>query len=165
MPHRTPPPPPKGTRHPGAGRRKGTPNRITVEVRQLVSELVNNVNYQHRLRADFERRKVHPTIEALIWSYHLGKPTQPVAVSGGLALDVSGRLEEERRIFAQLDVADLEVLAAESQRLVDRALELTRAAKAEVLPPVTEPTPQDIDIGAKCPDMDTDDSGGEDGEV
>jgi len=115
----------------------------------LASQLVNDVAYQTKLRIDFRRRRVHPTIEGLIWNYHLGKPTQPVAMSGSMALDVTGRLEEEKRIFAQLDVADLEVLAAESQRLVDRALALTRASRA----PVIDVTPQPVVIDAGSPDV------------
>jgi hypothetical protein len=126
MPRKPPPVWPKGTRPPDSGRQKGTPNRITVEVRTLVSQLLNDVTYQHKLRDDFRRRKVHPTIEALIWTYHLGKPTQPMAMSGSLALDVNARLEEERRIFATLDLHDLEQLAAESQGLVDRAIALAK---------------------------------------
>ena len=127
-----PPPPPKGTRYPGAGRKPGTPNKISVEVRQLVSELVNNVAYQHKLRADFQRRKVHPTIEALIWTYHLGKPKQTIDVTA--TVDVNARLAEEKAIFATLDVGDLEQLAAESQALVDRALALSRARLAAAIP-------------------------------
>ena len=126
---RTPPPIwPKGTRPPNSGRKPGTPNRISVEVKQLVSQLVNDVAYQHQLRRDFRRRKVHPTIEALIWSYHLGRPTQPIAVTASVHVDA--RLDEERRVFAMLDVSDLEQLAAESQALVDRALALGRARLA-----------------------------------
>src|SRR5262245_218331 len=128
MPRKPPPAPAKGTRHPGAGRQKGTPNRISVEARTLVSQLVTDPAYQHRLRADFKVRRVHPTIESLIWQFHIGKPAQPINVSGSMALDVAGRLEEERRIFAQLDVRDLEQLAAESQALVDRAVALARIA-------------------------------------
>lgn len=62
---RTPPPVwPKGTRPPNSGRKKGTPNRSSVEVKALVSQLVNDVAYQHQLRDDFRRRKVAPAIEA-----------------------------------------------------------------------------------------------------
>jgi hypothetical protein len=128
MPRKPPPAPAKGTRHPGAGRVKGQPNRISVEARQLASQLVNDVAYQLRLRRDFRIRRVHPTIESLIWAYHLGKPSQPIAVSGSMALDVNARLEEERRVFATLDIADLEQLAAESQALVDRAYKLAKMA-------------------------------------
>lgn len=133
MPSKPPPAPAKGTRHPGAGRVKGTPNKISVEVRQLVSELVNNAQYQWKLRHDFEVRKVHPTIEALIWTYHLGKPKQTVELNA--TVDVSARIEEERRVFAGLDVGDLEQLAAESQRLVDRAMALSRTRLGTSTPP------------------------------
>ena len=133
---RTPPPVwPKGTRPPNSGRKPGTPNRNSVEVKALVSQLVNDVAYQHKLRADFRRRKVSPAIEVLIWEYHLGRPTQPIDVTA--SVDVNARLEEERRLFATLDVADLEQLAAESQALVDRALALSRAR----LPAVVDPDP------------------------
>lgn len=127
--------PPKGTRTPGSGRKKGTPNRVSVEARTLVSELVNNPIYQHKLRTDFARRRVHPTIESLVWQYHIGKPTQPIAIAGALALDVNARLAEERAIFAQLDLHDLEQLAAESQALVDRALSLAKVAGNRALSP------------------------------
>ena len=99
----------------------------SVEVKALVSQLVNDVDHQHQLRDDFRRRKVAPAIEALIWQYHLGRPTQPIDVTP--SVDVNARLEEEQRIFATLDVADLEELCADSQRLVDRAPALSRARR------------------------------------
>lgn len=111
---------------------KGQPNRISVEVRELVRELVNDRDYQHRLRHDFRHRKVHPTIESLIWTYHLGKPRQDITLTGSMT--VNARLEEEKRIFAQLEVADLEGLAAESQRLVDRATALAKLRAGVALP-------------------------------
>ena len=133
---RTPPPVwPKGTRPPNSGRANGTPNRISVEVKQLVSQLVNDVGYQHQLRDDFRRRKVHPTIEALIWTYHLGRPRQTIDLTA--TVDVNARLEEEKRIFAMLDVADLEQLCAESQALVDRARALSRARLAAAAIPAS----------------------------
>jgi hypothetical protein len=120
--------PPKGTRTPGSGRKPGTLNRVSVQAKVLVGELVTDVAYQSKLRRDFKARKVHPAIETLVWSYHLGKPNQPVELSGGLAIDVNARIEEERRVFAQLDIADLEQLAAESQNLVNRAYQLAKTA-------------------------------------
>ena len=128
--------PPKGTRTPGSGRKKGTPNRITVEAKVLVAQLVNDPAYQHRLRHDFRLRRIHPTVETLVWQYHLGRPTQPIAMSGSLGLDVNARLEEERRVFASLDLADLEQLAAESQALVDRAFQLSRMSQAALAAPL-----------------------------
>ena len=47
MPRRPPPPHPKGApRTPGSGRKKGTPNRKTVELRALMAALLNDVDYQ-----------------------------------------------------------------------------------------------------------------------
>jgi len=119
-----------------ANKRFTQPNRITAESRQLVSQLVHDPAYQRRLREDFRRRKVHPTIEALIWNHHLGKPKQTLDLTA--TVEVNARLEEEKRVFATLDVADLEQLAAESQALVDRALTLSRARIAAA------PIPQSI---------------------
>jgi hypothetical protein len=142
MPRKAPPVWPKGTRPPNSGRKKGVPNRITVEAKQLVAQLVNDVAYQHKLRDDFRRRKVPPAVEVLIWNYHLGKPPQTIEMNG--TLEMSARIEEERRIFAQLDITDLEQLARESQSLVDRALMLSRAriaAGSRPQPDVIEPNP------------------------
>ena len=122
-----------GTRPPNSGRKKGVPNKISVEARTLASQLVNDVIYQTKLHDDFRRRRVHPTIEALIWSYHLGKPTQPIATNGSMALDVQARLDEERRVFASLDIHDLEQIAAESQALVDKAFAMVRANASPML--------------------------------
>jgi hypothetical protein len=137
MPRRLPPIWPKGSRPANSGRRKGQPNRISVEVRTLASQLLNDPIYQHKLRAAFRSRKLHPTIESLIWQFAIGKPVMPVAIQG--AIDVTARLEDERRIFEALDIADLEVLAAESQALVDRALELSRIARGSRPPNAVEP--------------------------
>lgn len=115
---------PKGERYPGSGRKVGTPNKVSVDARVLVSELVADADYQAKLRRDFTKRRVHPTIENMVWAYSLGKPNQNINVTA--AIDVTARLETERRAFAALDVADLERLAAESQALVDKALTLAR---------------------------------------
>lgn len=124
-----------GERIPGSGRVKGTPNRVSVELKVLVNELVNSPKYQAKLRLDFERRRVHPMIEALIWNHSLGKPKETVQLTADV--QVSARIEEERQLFAALDVADMEALAADSQRLVDRAKALSRARRGL-------PAPQDV---------------------
>jgi hypothetical protein len=120
----------KGRKRVG-GRVKGTPNRISLEARALASALVTSPTYQARLIRDFDRRKVHPTIESLIWQYHIGKPVQPVAMA---MVNMDRRLEEERRAFQALDLHDLEQLAAESQALVDRAFELAKTANGGRMP-------------------------------
>src|SRR6188474_1491230 len=105
---RRPPPPhlrsaPK-TR--GSGRRRGSLNRRTVELRALMTALTGDVDYQQRFRRAFVARRLHPTTEIKVWEYVVGKPAEQIELSANLAVDA--RLAEERELFAQLDLADLE---------------------------------------------------------
>jgi hypothetical protein len=120
---RPPPPHPRGTpRTPGSGRRRGTPNRPTVQMRELMNSLCDDVD---RLRADFRRRRVHPTIEALVWGHVVGKPTERVQLSADVTMNQ--KLEEERELFSRLSVQQMEEIAAESQALVDRVMAMAKA--------------------------------------
>ena len=116
---RPPPPHPRGTpRTAGSGRKKGTPNRRTVQMRELMTSLCHDVDYQYRLRADFRRRRVHPTIESLAWAHTIGKPAERVQLSADVTMNQ--KLDEERELFARLSVEELQELAAESEALVDK---------------------------------------------
>lgn len=119
VPRTVPAPQPKGHRVPGSGRKKGTPNRVSVEAKLLCEQLVNDPHYQWRLREDFRLRRVHPTIEAMVWAYFRGKPLQPVAVSGQVG--VAHRFEREREQLAGLGLSQLEALEAQSRALLDAA--------------------------------------------
>ena len=89
---------PKGSpKVPGSGRRRGTRNRRTVAAFALASELMNDVGYQYRFRRDFTRRRVHPSIETLIWHYVAGKPKESIQMTGSIGF--SERLEAERELF------------------------------------------------------------------
>ena len=123
---------PKGSRYPGSGVKKGYIRPVSIEARQLVSEMVNDPGYQARLRRDFALRRLHPTIEALVWAYAIGKPKQDIQISG--TLDINARIEEERRIFAQLDLPELEALALRSQALIDEATATVKARNGGELP-------------------------------
>lgn len=133
---------PKGSRYPGSGSRKGVPRAISVEARVLIAELVNSPRYQAKLREDFEARKVHPTIENMVWNYFIGKPRQDIDVN--VNATITTRIEEERRLYAALDIEDLEQLAADSQAFVDRAIAL---AKGRALPPM----PLDVVVDPDLP--------------
>lgn len=88
MPRKPTPPPPAGQRMPGSGRRKETPNRVSVAAREFAATLVNDPQYQHRLRQDFITRRVHPSVEAMIW----GPPGQADRSRGTIS-----RREDERK--------------------------------------------------------------------
>ena len=123
---RPPPPHPRGApRTAGSGRKKGTPNRKTVEMRQLMSSLCHDVGYQYKLREDFRRRRVHPAIESLVWAHTVGKPTERVRLSADVTMNQ--KLDQERELFSKLSLEQLEQLAAESQSLVDRAVAMVKA--------------------------------------
>ena len=82
--------------------------------------LAGDVDYQHRLRADFRRRRVHPTIETLVWSHVIGKPTERIQLSADVTMNQ--KLDQERELFARLSVEEMEEIAAESQALVDKLM-------------------------------------------
>jgi hypothetical protein len=124
MPRKPPPPHPKGApRTPG--RKKGTPNRKTIELRELMAALLSDVDYQHRLREDFRKRRVHPSTEVRVWEYIVGKPKETIEVSADVTMNE--KLAEERELLRQLDLSQLEALAAESQALMDKGLAMARA--------------------------------------
>jgi hypothetical protein len=124
MPRKPPPPHPKGApRTPGSGR-KGTPNRKTIEIRGLMAALVDDIEYQHKLREDFSHRRIHPSIEALVWAYVVGKPKEKLEVIAEVTMNE--KLAAERELLRQLSLPELEALAAESQALMDRALGMAR---------------------------------------
>jgi hypothetical protein len=124
---RKPPPPhPRGEpRTPGSGRRRGSLNRRTVQMRELMSSLCHDVDYQHRLRSDFRRRRVHSTIEALVWGHVIGKPADRVQLAANVTLDRN--LDEERELFSRLSIQQMEEIATESQALVDRVMAMVKA--------------------------------------
>src|SRR5262245_13072531 len=133
---RKPPPPrPRGSPRPiGSGRKRGTPNKRTMRMRELLSSLCHDVSYQHRLRSDFRRRRVHPAIESLAWAHTIGKPADRVQLSADVTMNQ--KLKEERELFSRLSVEQLEEVAADNERLLAKALAM---AQGQYLP-TTEAT-------------------------
>ena len=122
---------PKGSpKVPGSGRRRGTRNRRTVAAFALASELMNDVEYQYRFRRDFTRRRVHPSIETLIWHYVAGKPKESIQMTG--SIDFSERLEAERELFGKLERRAAGGNRGGARALVDRVMVM---AKANALTP------------------------------
>jgi hypothetical protein len=75
------PKPPSRFGLPGfGGRRKGSKNKVTVQIREAATKLVSDPVYWRKLKADIRKRKVHPQMEALIWSYAFGKPIDRVEI-------------------------------------------------------------------------------------
>lgn len=72
---------------PGPGRPKGSMNQSTRMARDFARGLIESASYRKKLAADFRARKVHPSVEVLMWHYAAGKPKEVVEVDGlsGLA--------------------------------------------------------------------------------
>jgi hypothetical protein len=51
----------------------GIANKITLEVRHAAGELVDNPADREKLKRDLISRKIHPTIEQMLWHYAKGK--------------------------------------------------------------------------------------------
>jgi hypothetical protein len=60
------------------GRKKGTQNKVTVEVRAAAEALVDDPVYRVKLARDLRRRKVAPPVEQMLWHYAYGKPKEVI---------------------------------------------------------------------------------------
>src|SRR5262245_28408087 len=69
------------------GRQKGTPNRVTLEVREMARLLVEDPTYQQALRRRLIRGRAGE-MEKLVWAYAYGKP---VDAPDGALVDPAGR--------------------------------------------------------------------------
>ena len=64
------------------GRRKGTPNRVTAEARQLCATLIDDPMYQAGLRKRLLAGTLPAHLEAMLWHYAKGKPKDHVELTG-----------------------------------------------------------------------------------
>jgi hypothetical protein len=87
-------------------------------MRVLMAALVDDVDYQYNLREDFKHRRIHPSIEALMWAHVLGKPREKIEVTADVTMN--DMLATERDLLRRLDLPQLQALAAESQAVVDK---------------------------------------------
>lgn len=76
-----PPGRPKGTPKTG-GRVKGTPNKATVEVRQLCQRLLDDPDYQDRFKRRLIAGELAAGMEQTVWAYAYGKPKETVELQG-----------------------------------------------------------------------------------
>jgi len=93
------------------GRRPGTPNRVTVEVRAAAAEIVDSPEYRARLKAQAIAGELPPQIEAMLWHYAKGKPRDVLQLEATLATagpDLSGEsnaqlAERVKKLPAELE--------------------------------------------------------------
>jgi hypothetical protein len=70
-----------GLRKGGPGRPPGVPNRATREVRAFCQRLVSDPEYRKNLESRLRGGTLPPALEALIWNYAFGKPSQSLDVT------------------------------------------------------------------------------------
>lgn len=96
----------------GPGRKKGVPNKVTIEAKLAAAGLVDDPVYRRKLATDLRKRKVHPAIESMLWHYAKGKPKETVALEGSVTVVTDAeinRLSDEDLVAAK---GAAEVLAA-----------------------------------------------------
>ena len=71
---------------PGPGRKKGVPNKATVEVRAACVAIVDDPHYRTKLLARARAGALPPAVECMLWHYAKGKPKDRVEHSGGIVL-------------------------------------------------------------------------------
>jgi hypothetical protein len=67
---------------PRAGRPKGSLNKVTVDMRQAAQALIARPKYQENFQRAWDERNVPPAVEAMIYHYAYGKPTETHEVTG-----------------------------------------------------------------------------------
>jgi hypothetical protein len=77
MAGRRPPGRPKGTPKTG-GRKKGTPNKATVEAKAACSAIVDDPVYRSNLLERARAGLLPPGVETMLWHYAKGKPKETV---------------------------------------------------------------------------------------
>lgn len=77
---------PNWGRQAGAGRTKGTPNKLTTEVREAARAIVDDPAYRESLI-----KRLHaglaPHMETLLWHYAYGKPKETIEVEGNVTVE------------------------------------------------------------------------------
>ena len=78
---------PKGSAKTG-GRKKGTPNKATVEAKSLCRRLVQDEEYRRGFEQRLRSGELPPALEAMVWHYAWGKPKEQVSLEhqGGVTL-------------------------------------------------------------------------------
>ena len=96
---------PKGVeKTPGSGRKRGTLNKVTLEVRETMRAITDDPEYQKKLGERVKSGKAAPAIEALVWYYAYGKPSDQLNVHAHVAGKFDHMTTEELRaqLFAMV---------------------------------------------------------------
>jgi hypothetical protein len=90
-----PPGRPKGTPKTG-GSQKGTPNKVTVEVRDAAKAIVEDAEYRERFIARAHAGELAPALESMLWYYAYGKPKERVELEAPKGMAFTLKLDDDK---------------------------------------------------------------------
>lgn len=65
---------------PGSGRKKGSANKRTIEVRELAQRFLSSKAYQENLQHRLDNGCAPAAVETMLWYYGYGKPVERIEV-------------------------------------------------------------------------------------
>ena len=71
-----------GLKRGGPGRKKGVPNRATVEIRDFAHSVLERPKYRAQIKRQADLGTLHPTVLTLLHHYAYGVPKMPFEVEG-----------------------------------------------------------------------------------
>ncbi len=66
----------------GSGRRRGTPNKATVDIKALCQKLIGDATYFRKFKKRWREGALPPHVESMVWYYAFGKPTETIELGG-----------------------------------------------------------------------------------
>ena len=76
------------------GRRLGSLNKATIEVKAACAELVDDPEYRRRLGARLRAGTLSPALECMLWYYAKGKPKEAIESDQHLTISWQGEVVE-----------------------------------------------------------------------
>lgn len=77
------------------GRKKGTPNKVTAEVREVCAQILGGADYQASLLERVKAGSLSPALECMLWHYAHGKPKDTLAIENAPPMLVVDELTSE----------------------------------------------------------------------
>jgi hypothetical protein len=110
---------PKGIGKTG-GRKKGTPNKTTVELREFFSSVLRDPAYRAQLLTKARLGTLPPPVEIALWYYEMGKPKE--TIDQHLDVSVQHAPETLAKLVRKLpteQLLELEALVARQEAILD----------------------------------------------
>lgn len=84
-----------------AGRPKGVPNKVTLEIREAARQFVEDPAGQAKLLEQYQQGNLNPSVLQMLYHYAYGKPKDAIELKGGIAIAKVARVIIAGRADAQ----------------------------------------------------------------